>query len=191
MNFSELTTRVTQWAHRSDITPLMGTFVEMAEARLSRDIRVSKMEAALSSTAIDGNGEIALPAGFLAFKRVWPSATPESTIEPQSLDYVKGRTSNRRPYFYALTGDAAVFDGVGSVEATYFTAIPSLESGENWLSTAAPDLYLYATLAEVYAYTRDTEMAAVSEAKAQALIDRLNQTDKRDRFGGALTSRKT
>lgn len=191
MNFSELTNRVTQWTHRNDLVSLMGTFVELAEARLNRDIRVSKMEEALASTAIDSGGEITLPADFLAFKRVWPSAAPESTVEPQSLDYVRGRASARRPYFYALSGASAVFDGVGSVEATYFKAIPSLALGENWLSSAAPDLYLYATLAEVYAYTRDTEMAAVSEAKTQALVDRLNQTDKRDRFGGSLTSRKS
>lgn len=192
MNFAELTTRVAQFTHRTDLSSVMSVFVEHAEARINRDLRVRQMELPLPSTAINSSGEVALPTGFLAFKRVWPSATPETTIEPQPLDYVKGRAGNTSPFYYALSGTAAVFDGVGSISATYYSAVPSLQGGENWLSTSAPDLYLHATIAAAAAiYLRDTELAAISDTQAQTLIDRMNQVDKRDRFGGPLTSRKS
>ena len=192
MTYAELQSTVEAWAHRTDLAALFPKFVEHAEARLNRELRVRQMEVDMAASTISATGEVGLPAGWLAFKRVWVSGMPRWAIEPQSLDYVKqfGNTGGN-PSFYAINGDVAVFDGAGQVEATYYESIPSLQAnGSNWLSIAHPDLYLHATLVAASEYTRDPGMGAMSEAKSQALIDKLIRMDQRDRFSGQLTTRK-
>lgn len=192
MTYAELQTAVEAWTHRTDLATLLPTFVEHAEARLNRDLRVRQMEAEMAPTAISVDGEVGLPSGWLGFKRVWVSGMPRWSIDPQTLDYVEqfGSTGGN-PSFYAINGSVAVFDGSGTVEAIYYESIPGLQAnGSNWLSNAHPDLYLHATLVAASEYTRDAAMGGLSDGKAQALIDKLNRMDQRDRFSGQLSARK-
>ena len=192
MNYAELLARVQNWIHRTDLTALMPVFVENAEARFNRDLRVRQMEGAMAATAINASGAITLPDDFQAFRRVWVSGRPELTIDPQTLDYVKSYgTTGATPTLYALSRGEAVFNGAGTVEATLYESIPGLqESTTNWLSIAHPDLYLHATIAAACEYTLDAQQGAMSDAKAQMLIDKLNRMDHRDRYSGTLTARK-
>lgn len=192
MNYTELKARVAAWSHRTDLDALMPAFVEHAEARFNRDLRVRQMEADIAPTAINASNEIAVPTGFLAVKCLWPSASVGTFVAPQTVDTVKAqnRTSGP-PTMYAVTSDALLFDGSGTVEMTYYEAIPGIVAGtSNWLSNAQPDLYLHAVLAEVAAYTRDVQAGALHDGKAQMLIEQLNANDKRDRFSGRLQASK-
>jgi hypothetical protein len=191
MTYAELITKVQAWAHRSDLAPLMPDFLELAESKINRALRVREMEGTLSAT-IDAGNEVALPADFAAIRTLWPAAYPSVRIIPQTLEAVIGcsRVSGT-PTLYAVTADALRFDGTGDVEGVYFKRIPSLEANTtNWLSEAHPDLYLWAVLAEVAAYTLDTNQGAFYSAKAAESMQNIQNADTRDRFHGSLTARK-
>lgn len=191
MTYSELITKVAAWAHRSDLAPLMPDFVELAEAKLNRGLRVRQMEAVFAGT-IDANNEIALPADFAAIKTLSPVGYQGATIIPQTLETVIGSGRiNGTPTLYAVTESAIRFDGTGDVEGVYFKRIPGLVSnGSNWLSTAHPDLYLWCVLAEVAAYTLDTNQGAFYTARSDQAMANVTNSDMRDRFSGQLTARK-
>jgi len=192
VNYAELKSRVASWTHRTDLEALMPTFVEHAEARFNRDLRVRQMEAAITPTAISATNEITLPAAFLAAKTVWIQDHEHAPMTAQTVDTVRqqNRTSGT-PTMYAVTGDSLLFDGSGTVEMTYFEPIPGIvANASNWLSNAHPDLYLHAVLAVVAEYTRDSGAGALSDAKAQGLIELISNTDQRDRLSGRLTSVK-
>jgi hypothetical protein len=191
MTYSELIDKAASWAHRSDLGPLMPTFVELAESKINRALRVREMEGALSAT-IDAGNEVPLPADFAAIRTLWPAAYPSVRIIPQTLEAVIGcsRVSGT-PTLYAVTADALRFDGTGDVEGVYFKRIPGLQAnGTNWLADAHPDLYLWSVLAEVATYTLDTNQGAFYSAKAAESMQNIQNADTRDRFSGSLTARK-
>lgn len=192
MNYTELKSRVAGWTHRTDLDSLMPTFVEHAETRLNRDLRVRQMEASITPTVISASNTITLPVGFLAAKSVWISGYPHNPLTAQTQDTVRQqRRTSGPPCMYAVTEDAMLFDGSGTVEMTYYESIPGIVANtSNWLSNAHPDLYLHAVLAAVAEYTRDSGAGALSDAKAQTLIETIQNTDKRDRLMGRIASVK-
>lgn len=192
MTYSELITQVGQYMHRTDLVGMVPTFVEQAEAKLNRALRVREMEGAIASTTINASNEIALPADFGAIKHIWPVNYPQSSIDPQTLEYVVARNrQSGTPTVYAVKASALLFDGSGDVQGVYFKRLPNLTTNStNWLSSAAPDVYLWSVLAEAAAYTMDQGMAAMCEAKSQAAIQSLQGADMRDRFTAGLRASK-
>lgn len=191
MTYAELITKVAAWAHRSDLAPLMPDFVELAEAKINRGLRVRQMEGVISGT-IDAGNEIALPADFAAIKTLRPVGFDGGRIHPQTLETVigSGRIAGT-PTLYAVTESALRFDGSGDVEGVYFKRIPGLVANStNWLSTEHPDVYLWLVLAEVAAYTLDTNQGAFYGARAEQAMNNVSSADMRDRFSGQLTARK-
>jgi hypothetical protein len=190
MTYAELIARVADYAHRSDLTSRMPTFVELAEAKLNRALRVRQMEEALPATAIDAFNEIAIPSDFAAVKHLWDTSTPESRLKAQSLEYITTRNKlTGTPTAYAVTGTAFKFDGTGTVQGVYFKRLPGLAvNSTNWLSEAHPDAYLWATLEALTAFTLDATQGALFAAKAQEAVQAVQATDMRDRYSGPLTS---
>lgn len=191
MTYTELIQRVADFAHRSDLAGQMPTFVELAEAKLNRGLRVRAMEGAISGT-IDAGNEIALPADFAAVKAIWPVGYEGARIHPQTLETViaSARVAGI-PTLYAVTDSALRFDGTGDIEGVYFKRIPNLTTnGTNWLSEAHPDLYLWSVLAEVAVYTLDANQGAFYGTKAQEAMQSVQNSDMRDRYSGQLTARK-
>lgn len=193
MNYTELKTRVAGYLHRTDLDSMMPTFVENAEARLNRSLRVRQMEASLASTAIDANNEIALPAGFLAFKHLWPTVYPYLRLTPQTIDAVLGQNATSGvPSMFAVLGSAAKFDGNGDVQGIYYQSIPGLVANStNWLSEDHPDLYMHAVCAEAAAYTQDNTALQLHEAKVEVLMRSVQSANDRDRFQHALTAKRS
>lgn len=192
MNYTELKARVASYLHRTDLDSLMSTFVENAEARLNRALRVRQMEVTLAATTIDASNEITLPADFLAFKHLWPSVYPYLRLSPQTIEAVLGQNATSgNPTMFAVLGSSAKFDGSGDVEGIYYGSLPGLVANStNWLSASHPDLYLHAVAAEAAAYCQDQTALQFHEAKAELLTRSVQAANDRDRFQHALTAQK-
>jgi hypothetical protein len=185
--FSELKTAIASWLHRSDLTTQIPDAITFAEAKFNRRLRVRQMETAMSATAIASN--IATrPTGLVAVKALWNTDDAKTRLEQKPLDFVMENESDcTTAMYYAWDRTYFHFDVTsGEVEGVYYAAIDALSDDEttNWLLTAAPDLYLAASLAEIYLLNLEEERAAVWTSKANALIEELNTQDKRDRFSG-------
>ncbi len=189
MNYAELLTRLASFSKRTDLAAVAPTFVELAESRMNRFLRVKEQEDSISGT-IDANNLLAFPTDFAALKHIWPSVYPQVTIQPQTLERViqRNRTSGT-PTCVAITADGLLFDGSGDVRGTYFRKLPALATNStNWLSETHPDAYLFASLAELHAYAEDATNAAFYDTKAQQVLDSIQRSDMRDRFAGQLVA---
>jgi hypothetical protein len=190
--FSELKTAIASWLHRSDLTTQIPDGITFAEAKFNRRLRVRQMETAMAATSIS-SGLITRPTGLLEVKSIWNTNECKSPLEARPLEYVL----NHRNTGYGATDNVVAFYAwdrtyfrfncdTGEVEGTYYASIDALSDDEttNWLLTAAPDLYLAGSLAEIFLLNMEEERAAIWQSKANALIDELNKTDQRARMSG-------
>lgn len=185
--YAELKTAIASWVNRTDLTSSLGDFITLSEAKINRRLRVNEMETALASTAI-ASGVIARPAAMLAIKALWVTGDDQRTLEQKTLEYIQRFPTNAsRPQFYAWsTTSLAFYPSSGSVQGIYYTKVPALSDSNttNWLLTTNPDLYLWAGLEQAAFYVRDDNEAAKWSAKADGLIQELNDRSMANQFGG-------
>jgi hypothetical protein len=176
-NYTQLLADLPDWSARTDIASKVPTMVGLFETRVNRVLRHRLMETSFSGTI--ASNVVALPAGWLEFKRIWPDAEPKSTIHPQTLELVRERIEGV-PTLYATDGTNVRFNGAGAVTGVYFQAIPGLvANGTNWLCTVAYDAYLFGVLAEVADYMKDDAAMAKYFARSNAVLDEIAGTNMR------------
>lgn len=189
--WTQLQADVVAMTGRTDVADRISAAVGVFEARVRRNLRVAQMEAAFAGT-IDANNEVAKPAGFLAFRAIWPDGYKAAQLKVQSLESVVAmdRTSGV-PTVYAVQGDSFLFDGSGDVSGVYYQDLPGLVANEtNWLSVAAYDAYLYGALSEVWDAVGEDAQAQKYLQRSGIVIESIAGADQRDRHNGPLVARK-
>lgn len=186
VDYATLSSSLSKWTKRSDLTALMPDFVQLAEQKFNRALRVREMETVLPTTAFTGFS-MARPASFLAFKALWSTAEPLRTLTAKPLDLLIDNEALERPKHYAVGSDIRFDSAAGSVAGVYYASIPSLVTAANWLVAAAPDLYLAGVLTEAYLYTFDEARAGIFTARTEALISEINAKDSMNRYSGPLS----
>jgi hypothetical protein len=168
--YNDLLSAISTWMDRNDLSGNAADFVDLAEARLNREIDGPRKTASLStvaasrfvstsSIAIDqpvalfldvGTGEVVLP-------QYDDASTPldETAREPQRWRY---DPSNDRLAFDAPS------DAVYPVRFVYDERFALSDSvTTNDLLTKHPDVYLFACLVEAASFTLDATLAASYE----------------------------
>jgi hypothetical protein len=190
MNHAQLKAAIASWLKRSDLATSIPTFIELAEARISRELRLRSQVTFTTLTA--NSGSAPLPADFLEFKALVyaDDATP---IQVGTLEQVfsdRARISGYRPKFCMVTGDAIQFgpaaDSSYSIAAAYYAKFAALstDGDTNWLLTNHPGVYLWASLAEAAPWMLNDERLAVWEGKYAQDKQALETADRNAEFGG-------
>lgn len=195
--YSELTTAIAAWLNRNDLTSQIPTFVQLAHTRLNRDLRLARMETRASATITAGDSILPLPLDFLEMRSVRLVTDPPivlRTANPSEIETLCAESG--RPTAYAVIGRALKLaptpDAAIGVALTYYAAVPALSSDNtgNWLLNDAPDLYLYAALAESAPYLHEDSRVQTWAALYDRALDSLRAADLKARWGGsALVSR--
>ena len=180
-SYSTLKTAVADWLVRADLTTYIPYFVEAAEERIYRELKVRQMETALS-TAIS-SGVIAQPSGFRGFKSVQVSASPRVVLSPTDLDSLMRqyptRSSDGTPQVYAINGANVEFgpypDSTYTIVGTYYKKLDVLSDSNtsNWLITDAPYMLLWASLVEAHPFIKDDARIPLWENKYLQAKDQL------------------
>jgi hypothetical protein len=183
--YSELKTAIASWQHRTDLSTVAGDFITLAEARFNRKLRTRQQETAFGPTTPTAY-EIAIPSDFAAVRKLWRTSDYWELIQ-RPIDTLTFLQEGGQSTGFAIT-DAFVFDGTSEVGGIYSAKVTALSDAAptNWLLTAHPDLYLWASLAEACFYAKDLEKAAMWTERSEALIRELNSTSQRDKFSGPL-----
>lgn len=190
--YAQLQTAVASWTHRTGdttFTDMVPDFIKLAEVRFNRILRTTDMEETLASTALV-DGAASLPAGFLAFKELRYVGDVNYTLQPKPIEWIRAQASNTGDgaQYFAVTGSQVVcWPEAGSIRGTYYEEIPDLATNStNWLLTAHPDLYLFATLVEAALFIQDDSRIPLWAEKASALLDAVQRTDDRNQFDGGI-----
>lgn len=183
MNYATLLTTIADWSHRTDLTAQIPSFIELAEERINRALRVRQMETVLVATPITNN-IITPTADIVDVKLLWPSGYPNCEIKPQSLSTVLAGDMMSTATLYAWQGLDLRFNGSGDVEGVLYSKVPSIATaGTTWLGDSAPSLYLYGALVQLAIFTKDDPMTW--QALFDQTITEVNGNDQR-RFGSLV-----
>lgn len=172
VDYTSLRSAITEYLARDQDVTLIAripTFIQLAEAKLNRQLFARQMEQRATAVVNLASGEpefIALPAGFQSMRRIRLSGvTGKPALEFKSglqLDQYRFETFDvsGRPRYFTVLGDeieiAPTPDAAYTIEMIYRQNIPPLSDNEsNWLLALAPDLYLYGALLETAPYVKE------------------------------------
>lgn len=186
-DYASLMIDASEYASRSNIAHVFPRYLGMAEVKLNRALRVADMQVEDTITITDGDGT--LPTDFLEAQEVRsPSNIPIRAMSLQQLTNAY-RDQSGTPKGYAIVGSTIKVrpTASGDCAITYYGRIPALtpSAPTNWLLLKAPDVYLYAVVAEIAIAAQD---AAKTQQAMQLLglaIQGLQIEDERRRWGNS------
>ncbi len=195
MNYTDLKSAISDWAHRSDVATQVDTFIDLAEAEFNNRLRTVDQEtvADLQCTA----RYTPLPADFAEMRAVEYNGTVLRNLAYVTPDYMAAWRQYEpagEPKAYSIRGtDLELIptpDDV-TVTLTYWATIPALSDANptNWLLTAHPNMYLGECLRQLSLYIKDDNGVARYANQLQGYWDALNKADQRKRHPGPMRVR--
>lgn len=191
--YTDLVSAIADWVNRDDLTARIPDFVQLAESRLNKSLRVADMET--TATAYLVSGAVALPMDWLEARRIISTGTGayQTALQPLSPTEAGNLYPSSRsgvPVHYTISGGTLTTfpnGGTGQVNMIYYAALPTLLAyGSNWLLTKAPDLYLYASLMEVAPFMGDDGRLETWSTLSQKALQDLQGADQRARYASSV-----
>jgi hypothetical protein len=193
-NYTDLIASVASWAHRTDLTAIIPDFVSLAEARISRDLRLRKQITTTSVLTTAYSDSVTLPADWLEFENVSAAGNPEMQLTYVPVEHLDSRYPaggvTGAPVFYTIEADNLLIgptpDTVYTLNLIYYARFPALATNStNWLMSNHPNIYLFACLIEAMFYTQNTEQLNLYNARYQAELNQLQTVDDRSTHSGS------
>jgi len=194
-SYATLQTAIGDFLNRDDLTSVAPTFIQLAEAQISRDVRHWRMEA---STTISADAQLEnLPADWIETIRL----SVATGSGPATLDLISRQAMQDKrtgasdvggvPRYYAHTaGQLELYptpDDTYTLTLDYLAKIPALSDSNtsNWLLTNAPDIYLYGSLLHSAPYLVEDPRLQVWAQLYSAAVARLNDESEQARLSGS------
>jgi hypothetical protein len=190
--YDGLKVSIADWLNREDLTSVIPDFIELAENRIFHELRSPVNEKTILLT-LGSDGYATLPSDFLEAKDVfWNYDSLQRVSLTQLHNYVSRAGSSpevfaRETYRFRFFPVPTVGES-DELRMIYFYDPGRLTSGatSNVVFAAAPELYLYATLAEAAQYLGSD--GARWEGGYQNAFGRLMQHAKTAEYAGATAT---
>lgn len=192
--YAELQTAVGDFLNREDLTAIVPSFIDLAEADIARRVRHWRMETRLA-VSYDAQFED-VPADWIETVSLYLT----DGNGPYQLDLIsradmmdrrfQSADTGGRPSFYSMSGGQFELypspDEAYPGELLYVADIPALSDSNtsNWLLANAPDVYLYGALVHSAPYLKDDARAQVWAAMYQSAVDGLNAASSKSKNSG-------
>ena len=187
-----LATAVANWLARADLTSRIPEFVQLAEAKLFRDLRTPEMITKDAAFSITGE-YVAVPTGFLEAKAFMLNAAPRRALiyMPDDAQVDTYQTSNSAPVYFNVVGTnfrfAPVPNTTVTATLTYYKAPATCSTGStehNRLLDSHPDIYLYGALLEASGYIQDDPRVQLWAQAYAIALQQLKTQGARMQWGG-------
>ena len=183
-NYTTFTATVESYLARNDLTSVIPDFVQLAQIRMSRDLRTEAMLKVATTTPTDN--KVAFPTDFLELREIHFQGNPPVLLEFQTPDlfFRNGQTTlSGRSHYFTMLG--TVFQFAPSQDTDYtiqilYYAQPTFVSSTNATNlylTNYPDALLYATLAEAEPYLYNDPRIATWSALYDRAIANIKTSD--------------
>ncbi len=192
--YSELQTAVANWLDRSDLTERIKEFIDLAEARINRNLRIRAMETVATGTLTAGTREYNLPTGYIQAKEFHLTTdplTPLSYVTPELMTRIWAGSTQNKPRTFTFIGDKFRLgpnpDAAYTYSMLYFKSFDELTDAapSNWVIVNAPDLLLYACLLEAEPFLMNDERIPIWAAGYKQALDDIQLQDDKDRHSGS------
>jgi hypothetical protein len=185
-NYSAFVTTVENYLARTDLTSVIPDFIQMAQYRMTRDLKTEKMLKVATSASTGGDNTISLPSDFLEVRDIHIQGNPPIRLEYQTPDlfFRNGQTTlSGMPHYYTMLGAefqfAPTFDSTMTVQILYYAQPTFISSSvaSNLFLANYPDALLYATLAEAEPYLYNDARTATWSALYDRAIANIKTND--------------
>ena len=202
-SYSALKVEIASWLDRDDLTGYVDTFIDIAESRHKREIRIRDMLSRSALAITDGDRYIDLPSDFLDIKylrilipdvnsgrRYFPDLDQLSIHELTNISINEAC----RPVAYSIHEQIELnseadqdYDG----ELFYYVELTPLSDANtsNSLLVKAPDAYLYGALWASAPFLMNDERVQLWESLYTEVRDTLNRSEIENKMAGPLVSR--
>jgi hypothetical protein len=195
-SYTGLKADIASWLNRDDLTAVIPTFIELAEAQINRDIRHWKMETRASGQQSGGDEYSQIPANWMETIRFHITDNGTSPLELISRAAMADKRASNNdaigtPTHYTHADGQFQFYPTPSseinTELLYYAKTTALSASntDNWLLLEAPDVYLYGALLHSAPYLGEDERIAVWGQLYSASVMRLNEESENARFSGS------
>jgi len=162
-NYTDLQSTIADYLARTDLTTQIPLFIQLAENRLRRDLRIRPMLKVVTTSTTAGDPTVSLPSDFLEMRDIHIESSPIQTIVYQNPSNfyrnTKASTADSgAPKFYTVMGSefqfAPIPDSAYTLKMVYYAAPTYLgtSNSSNAFVANCPDLLLYASLGEAEPY---------------------------------------
>jgi hypothetical protein len=158
-NYTSFVSTVESYLARTDLSSVIPDFIQMAQLRMSRDLRTEAMLKVATTTPSDN--KVAFPTDFLELREMHFQGNPPIILEYQSPDlfFRNGQTSlSGRSHYFTMLGTEFQFapsqNSDYTIQILYYAqpTFISTTTSSNLFLAYYPDALLYATLAEAEPY---------------------------------------
>ena len=198
-NEATLKSEVAEWLNRSDLTTAIGTFIQVAEAQLRKDSRIRRL---VDADLVVTQDDMALPSDLKTLEGLYhDSDLAKGAIEIVNVSQIgdlkvqHGTTGT--PAFAAILDNGSTLRFAPAPEQdftlkiSYWSNLPDLSAGANWLIQDHPDIYLYATLLQSAMFLKDdARMGQWAQLLSQS-VESLHQTLQDEQFSGTMSRQFT
>ena len=206
--YATLQTAVANWLDRSDLTDRIPEFIALAEARMSRTLRLSMMlnvdETTLggAATLVAGTRDYDLPSGYLQmvdFHLRTSPITPLSYLTPENMNRMWAGSQGGKPLAYTIFADNSTGTPIKKVRLgpspasaydysiMFYKKIDALSVANTTeqMLTDNPDIYLYGALLEAEPFLMNDQRVQLWATAFQESVRALQEQDNKDRHSGS------
>ncbi len=204
--YTELKASIANWLNRSDLTSeISDDFIKLVEADLNAKLRIRQMEQ-IETITIDSETET-VPTGFIAVRSLYILSNGTkyhlNYISPASLISIKGGSTSGLPRTYTIESDngteqfrfAPAPDSSYTGYIQYYKAFTPLSSANasNYILASHPAIYLYGTLFHAANFIGGIDQGQSQSwlGMYQTALERLEDNDQNDSFGGSPVIQRT
>jgi hypothetical protein len=183
-NYTSFVSTVESYLARTDLSSVIPDFVQMAQLRMSRDLRTEAMLKVATTTPSDN--KVAFPTDFLELREMHFEGNPPIILEYQSPDlfFRNGQTSlSGRSHYFTMLGTEFQFapsqNSDYTIQILYYAqpTFISTTTSSNLFLAYYPDALLYATLAEAEPYLMNDPRVATWSALYDRAIANIQKSD--------------
>ena len=183
-NYTSFVSTVESYLARTDLTSVIPDFIQMAQLRMSRDLRTESMLKVATTSPSDN--KVAFPTDFLELREMHFEGNPPIILEFQSPDlfFRNGQTSlSGRSHYFTMLGTEFQFapsqNSSYTIQILYYAQPTFISSttASNLYLTYYPDALLYATLAEAEPYLINDARIATWSALYDRAIANIQKSD--------------
>ena len=193
MDYQRLKEVIADWANRGDLDSQIPVFIEMAEARLKRDLR-DKVRMTQRAEAMVYGEYFPLPCDWCETIKVIADGSVLRLTDSFNVERIELFAG---PKFYRHSGDQLQLLPATDVSESdpirfemEYLAFPealSEENQSNWVLNTYPDLYIYGAMLQVAPYLQDDARIPVwAQAYGEAVSAANVASEKSHGSGSAL-----
>jgi hypothetical protein len=196
-NYDSLKTTIASYLARSDLTAQIPDFIQLAETRLRRELRIRQMLKVVTTATVAGDSTVELPSDFLQMRDLHINTNPVQSLGYQSPSNFYRNTNaaiSGVPLQYTVLAQefqfAPIPDGIYTLQMIYYSTPPYLTTSNtsNVFLANCPDLLLYGALGEAEPYLMNDARLATWASLYDRSLAALTVSDDQGEYGGSPLS---